>query len=227
MDHRQAISSQIVERYLLQDLSEAEAETFERHMFSCEECAEDLRMALMVRDAARLVLANEPAPVLVKAGAQVGWREKLAAFWRQPAFAFPALTSAALLVLVFYQSAVLIPAYRRRVQAAETAQAPIAYTLHRQVRGSLQEVSAAHNDVFVLLRVDAAWDAPAPSLRCELLGEEGEGAFSIDTPAPEPGTAVNLLVPASRLKPGRWTLQIRNGPEGELLEQYQFVFNYR
>lgn len=39
MDHREAIEIQAVERYLLNELSPEEAESFERHYFECTECA--------------------------------------------------------------------------------------------------------------------------------------------------------------------------------------------
>ena len=43
MDHREAIESQAVERYLLKEFSASERDEFEEHYFGCGECASDLR----------------------------------------------------------------------------------------------------------------------------------------------------------------------------------------
>ena len=39
MDHGEALVTHAVERYLLGELAPAEAEDFERHFFTCAECA--------------------------------------------------------------------------------------------------------------------------------------------------------------------------------------------
>jgi hypothetical protein len=230
MDHLEAVANQLTEKHLLGELSEAENAEFELHYFSCAECAEDLGLALLLRDSARLVFAEEEQHqeqrVLVPA-ARVGWRERLSAFWRQPAFAVPALTSAALLALVFYQSAVLIPSYRKRVHAAVTAQAPLAFTLRQPSRGTTPQVSMPQGAEFVILKFDAAWDAQPASLHCTLTAEGAANSFSFDAQPPQPGESVNLLIPAGKLTPGRWTLDLQNGPGGAELSKYEFVFDNR
>ncbi|WP_109486882.1 zf-HC2 domain-containing protein [Occallatibacter savannae] len=44
MDHKEALESMAVERYLLGELSPAQNESFEQHAISCDECAIDLRI---------------------------------------------------------------------------------------------------------------------------------------------------------------------------------------
>lgn len=230
MDHLEAVTNQTVEKHLLGELSEAENAEFELHYFSCADCAEDLRLALLLRDSARLVFEEEQQlaqQTVWKPAARLGWRERLAAFWRQPAFALPALTSAALLALVFYQSAVLIPSYRKRVHAAETAQAPAAFTLHQASRGAVPQVTLPQGAEFVILKFDAAWDAQPTSLHCILTAEGASDGFAFDAPAPQPGESVNLLIPAGKLKPGHWSLSLQNGVSGPELSKYEFTFEYR
>jgi hypothetical protein len=230
MDHQAAVANQLVERHLLGELSEAQAEEFELHFFTCAECAEDLRLALQLRDSARSIFAEEDLaamqPVL-RPAVRPGWRERLAAFWRQPAFAVPALTSAALLALVFYQSAVLIPSYRKRVHAAEAAQAPAAFFLHQATRGATALVTVPENSEFVLLNFDPTWDNQPASLHCVLTADSNSGGFAFDAPVPRPGESVNLLIPAGELRPGHWTLSVQNGSGGPELSKYDFVFQYR
>jgi anti-sigma factor RsiW len=53
MDHLDAIRLRAAERYVLKQLTAAEAETFEEHFFSCPECAEEVRWIAMFEDNAR------------------------------------------------------------------------------------------------------------------------------------------------------------------------------
>src|SRR5262245_3118106 len=61
MDHQQAIKMHAAERYLLEELSEEERESFEDHYFSCTECADEVKAAFMFADNAKAVMAQWPA----------------------------------------------------------------------------------------------------------------------------------------------------------------------
>lgn len=62
MDHLDAIRLRAAERYVLKQLTVAEAEAFEEHFFSCPECAEEVRWIAMFEDNARkAVKAREMA----------------------------------------------------------------------------------------------------------------------------------------------------------------------
>ena len=63
MDHRQAVDSLASERYLLNEMTEAERESFEDHYFSCVECADDVRAGALMSDGARAGWAAQPAVV--------------------------------------------------------------------------------------------------------------------------------------------------------------------
>ena len=60
-DHHQAVSSRAVERYLLGELSSPLREEFEDHFFCCPQCAEALRVGVILRDNARALL-RAPLP---------------------------------------------------------------------------------------------------------------------------------------------------------------------
>lgn len=62
MDHLDAVRLRAAERYVLKQLTAAEAEAFEEHFFSCPECAEEVRWIAMFEDNARkAVKAREMA----------------------------------------------------------------------------------------------------------------------------------------------------------------------
>ena len=53
MDHAEATASHATERYLLDELSAAEADAFEDHYFDCAECADELRLGMHVMNGGR------------------------------------------------------------------------------------------------------------------------------------------------------------------------------
>ncbi len=70
MDHAEAIATYTTDRYLLGELTAAEADAFEEHYFDCVECAEELRVGMQFMSGGRK-LAREmtepeaaPAPVV-------------------------------------------------------------------------------------------------------------------------------------------------------------------
>ena len=46
MEHVEAVDTLAIERYLLEEMTQQERESFEEHFFSCAECAEDARAAV-------------------------------------------------------------------------------------------------------------------------------------------------------------------------------------
>ena len=59
MTHEQAVTTLASERYLLEEMTGPERETFEEHYFSCVACAEDVRTGGLMRDGARAGLLEE------------------------------------------------------------------------------------------------------------------------------------------------------------------------
>jgi len=106
MDHKEAISANRLERYMLNELAGEERSAFEEHYFSCAICAEDLVVAARFIDNARKPLlrldgeapAERPAeakrpsppdrPVTdpKKTGGTAGWRLRRSPRWRWPAW---------------------------------------------------------------------------------------------------------------------------------------------
>ena len=53
MDHQQAIATHAAERYLLNELADADRDAFEDHYFSCATCAEDVKAGAQMQDGVR------------------------------------------------------------------------------------------------------------------------------------------------------------------------------
>jgi hypothetical protein len=107
MDHTAVVREKMTEKYMLQELEPEVRDEFEEHYFDCPECALDVRAAHQFVEESKVVLAEEPEPVLIRATsrpepARQGWLA-----WLRPAFAAPAL--ALLLAVAGYQNLVTYP----------------------------------------------------------------------------------------------------------------------
>jgi hypothetical protein len=60
MEHKTAVKMNIAARYVLGDLTEAERNDYEEHMFDCVACAEELKYAERFKVAARVAFAEDP-----------------------------------------------------------------------------------------------------------------------------------------------------------------------
>jgi hypothetical protein len=59
MEHTQAMTDEVAERYLLGELTEPEAEAFEEHFFECHLCAADVRDGSLMMKAGRKVVIDD------------------------------------------------------------------------------------------------------------------------------------------------------------------------
>jgi len=117
MEHSEAVQLMATERYLLGELTGDDRESFEEHLFSCQDCALDVRTAASFLEHSKVALANpavaelQPAPVPAKPAGV--WR-----FW-------PALAAAVLVLLVGvigYQNTVQYPTLKSALALAATPQ---------------------------------------------------------------------------------------------------------
>ncbi len=222
---------QAVERYVLGEMTPAESEEFELHFFACSECTEDLRLAVMMAD--NLIAVAETSPAVAPEarkdpGADIAtWRRPWIAVWGELRFGVPALAGLMLCTVALYQNLVTIPRLRQDAAAVSGLQAPVSYSLRAAARGSEAEVVVPRGATSFLLRFDPTWDESAKTLDCELRPGAGGASLHTREPAPEPGRAGYLLVPARRAPAGRWTLIIRDGRTASVeLAHYTFQIRY-
>ncbi len=218
MTHEDAVKSQVVERYLLEELAPEEREQFEEHYFDCPECAAEVRAGAIFACNARAVFAAQTGTAAASrpaAPARVrGWLG-----WRRPVFAF-----AFSLLLVVNIALVL------RVTTQKEAPQPYpAFFLRGTVRGDEQVLRASPSARFIGLSLDVPPDRSFPGYRCTLEDAAGRPKLSVDVPAAsEPGAPLNLLFPAPGLPPGSYTLTldgVRDGSSSRL-GRYSFVLQF-
>lgn len=230
MDHQEAARLQLIERYLLDELSSVQRDEFEAHLFVCPQCSEELRAAAILVDNARSVFREEDRrpPGAPAAGARhhaigsaPGFFKKFGALIRVPALV-PTLAAAALLAVVSYQNLVQIPGLRNDLEAALAPRAVPAFALLPVTRGGEQVVSAPPGAKSVILTFDLA----APSAEgyvCAFIDESGLEWLSLKETA-APGTdMLTLQLDPARIPAGRHMLIVRTG-NGQELSRFRFAF---
>jgi len=204
MTHEEAVSTLASERYLLEEMSEPERETFEEHYFSCVECADDVRAGGVMRDGVRAGLMNEQTVHTVHdMAASAAWSRKNAGtrrWYQSPAI--PWAAAAALAVVAGYQA--LVPAPGRSI-GQPMALAPI--TLRPASRGQEPKVSIARDTAVVTLAIDASSTVAGTDLAYAIRTAAGAPVVSGTVRAPQPGAPLLLLVPSSHIPaPGHYVL---------------------
>lgn len=215
MDHGEAMQMQVIEKYLLGELSASQVNEFEEHYFDCEECASDLRMTAQFLDTTKKVLAADrvakPKPVK-----RNGW----------PPSAYGIAASVALLGCVVYQNVVTIPQLRSSAAPQALAFFSLAGLGSRSADATV--ISPAPGKPFALL-LDIPPHDNIAEYRCQVLNTGGSAVVSIDLSEEAASKTVSLFVPASVLKPGPYQLAIlgrpKDGASFTELERYPLQVN--
>jgi hypothetical protein len=215
MDHGEAMQMQVIEKYLLGELSASQVNEFEEHYFDCEECANELRMTSQFLDTTKKVLAAgrvaTPKPVKPR-----GWLPS----------AYGIAASIALLGCVIYQNVVTIP--HLRSSGAPQALALFSLTGLGTRSAETTAISPAPGKPFALL-LDIPPHDNIAEYRCQLVNTGGSPVVSIDLSGEAATKTVSLFVPASVLKPGPYQLAIlgrpQNGASFTELERYPLQVN--
>ncbi len=232
MDHVHAMTTQATERYLLGEMTVPEQEAFEAHFFDCRECAEDVRVAAMMVDGARAGLVDRGTTVVtVPDVADTPGVSNVAVFEprRAPApmarlrssIVLPWAAAATFAIIAGIQA---LPGERAIGSVGDpVALEPV--TLRPAARGSDAVIRLRRGDAAATLAVDLGVSSPGATLRYELRRADGPVIASGEVPAPQPGTPLLLLVPASLLTPSaRYTLVVRDSADSGLTAgDYRFT----
>ncbi|NWF85625.1 MAG: zf-HC2 domain-containing protein [Bryobacteraceae bacterium] len=230
MDHQEAARLQLIERYMLDELSPVQREEFEAHLFVCPQCSEELRAAAILADNARSVFREEagrPPGALAEGarhhagGEAPGFFERLGGLVRVPVFG-PVLAAAALLAVVSYQNLVQIPALRNELEKVSAPRAVPAFALLPVTRGDEQVVSAPPGARSVILSFDLA-EPSAEGYICAFIDESGREWLSLKESAAPGADMLTLQLDPVRIPAGRHLLIVRTGG-GQELSRFRFTF---
>jgi hypothetical protein len=250
MDHLQAMNTLAPERYLLGEMTEDERLEFEEHYFSCAECADDVRDGGLMCDGARagwigastsqafvdstespdsrrsLRAVGTPGSTSSASRDASGGRRAKAVQppratrrWA-PAVVIPWAVAATLAIIAGSQSLV-------RQRALGGVDRPIALspaTLRPASRGQEPLVPRGPGGV-VTLAVDLGGAALDHELEYELRRADNTTVASGRVPAPQAGSPLLLMMPASLLQPSEhYVLNLKNPASADLTaSSYRFT----
>jgi hypothetical protein len=211
MDHGEALQMMAAERYLLDELTPEERDSFELHMFGCQECALDIRAgAAFIREAKSQLSEISPSTAAAesaRAAAPATPKAKNSVWtwlW-QPTFALPAF--AVMLGVIAYQNFSAIPSVRR---AASEPRIAYSNPIHAGTRGSARTaVQADRNDGFAL-SIELPQSSTYSSFVFELDDPTGKKIWTqtLTRSNNDLDGAVSLIVPGSGLQQAAYTLSI-------------------
>lgn len=205
MEHTEVDRTLAVDRYLLGEMSGAELEDFEEHIFSCRQCAEDVSSGATFFDNARAVFRDElsesPATARAAAGRVRSWWSRFTLPMLAPAFA-----SLLLLCVVGYQRLIVIPGLQQQVARANAPRAIPVFAVPGVSRGNQPVINVPTRGRFGLY-----FDVATPSASgysCEFRDATGAVRLTVQAQSTSDGT-VYLELEGSELPEGEYTLIVR------------------
>jgi hypothetical protein len=227
MNHQDALREMAVERYLLGELSGASLDSFEEHLFECQECAKDVKSGATFIDAARTELGAPRRIALPQVARTPRWTSWFTSPWALG----PAL--AACLLLLSFQTFVTQPRLKLEVAQAETPAILNPLVLaNAGARGdSVQEVVAPEHGWFVV-SLDVPTAGGFLSYRCSLNAPDGSLLWQTMISPEQARDALLIKLPTAKVKEGLNTLLIQGlptvgGPGGTLEDLARYRFRVR
>lgn len=222
MDHDQANQIQASARYVLGDLSPSEAEAFEEHFFSCQECAREMQLEAVFAENARAVFRDQARQA--SADPATGWFQRVRlAFAARPAFVAPLAAAACLLIVAGYQNVVTIPRLRTEVTALTSGEAPFSFPL-KLARGD----SAVNipRDAFVFMPYFYLPQHTASAhYTCTFELPSGGQVLQRTISAPQPGQPLQILLRHSDFPSGTYLVKVRGEHSPEPIATYTMDIN--
>jgi hypothetical protein len=218
MNHQLAEQTQAVDKYLLNELTEAERLEFEEHYFDCQACADQLKHNAIVVDNLKQVLLEDqrdPSEQRVSATPKSGgsWLS-----WLKPATLVPAFAALALALIVGYQNFVYIPGLTRP-QALETVPIPSA------ARDSGTVVAIDRGLPMFPLSFDVDSPQAYPSYICDFQSEGKGSILEVDSGSRKVAAfTLELLLPSKHFPPGRYVMILRPASQPEkVVSRFSFA----
>jgi Putative zinc-finger len=191
MNHDEAVRMMAGEKYMLQELSPDVRDQFEEHMFSCEECALDVRTCAAFIDKAKTELAADERPQQAAKAAPEA--DKWWLSWLRPAFAAPAL--AILLAVAMYQDSAIRGLQSEVAENHAPAIVSSVSLINADSRGAEKRVITLKPGQSFEVPVDIPTDSNSASYVAELYGPSGKSRWSLPVSAEAAKDTVRIRVP--------------------------------
>jgi hypothetical protein len=209
MNHQLAEQTQAVDKYLLNELNEAERLEFEEHYFECQACADQLQQNAIVVDNLKQVLLEDQRDTSEQRVSATPKARGTWLGWLRPATLVPAFATLALALLVGYQNFVYIPGLTRP-QALETVSIPSA------ARDSGPVVSIDRGLPMFNLSFDVDSPQAYPSYTCDFQSESERSILKVDSGSRKVAAfTLELLLPSKEFPPGRYVMILRPASQPE------------
>ena len=220
MNHELARKTNMIDKYLLDELNEQDRAAFEEHMFDCQECASQVKNDFAMLNSLREVLreeADRPATQTVHRGTS-GWRE-----WFRPVVWAPTFAAAALAVVVGYQNFVSIPAM---VQPQVFESKPISAATRGAATANTVTVKAGA--AILPLSFEVFSPQVYPAYVCEF-SAAGKTVTTIDCGNHTTAEfTLNLLIPSAKFPPGEYTMILRPAADKQVeISRYSLAIQTR
>jgi hypothetical protein len=211
MTHKLAEQTNIVDKYLTDDLSADERAEFEEHLFDCAACAAQVKQdAIVIENLKQVLLEERP----LEAEKPAGWKG-----WFQPFTLVPTFAALGFAALVAYQNLVYIPGLLRP-QVLETD------VIASAERGN-QQPTVTIPPGAPLFNVNFEVDSPQAyaSYICELQADGKGAVLSMSSGTRQTASfTLSLLLPSNKFPAGGYTMILRpvSAPQTEI-RRYSFV----
>jgi hypothetical protein len=224
MDHQDAVRRGVIEKYLLDEISQPERDEIEMHFFDCQECAEEMRTTAVFLAGAKLELRRSPVAQPLRAAPKKPWFDIL----RRPAVAAPAF--ALLLLIVAYQTIIVLPRFAGERAELEKPEILTSLSLSgANRRDGAAPIAATAKGQSLLLSLDIPTAERFASYTCVLVAPTGAVVWRLPVSAAEAKNALAIRVPSGSLGPGNYRLLVQGranaGADPVDLANYSFTLN--
>jgi Putative zinc-finger len=224
MDHDNAIRLMAAEGFLLDDLTPDVRQDFEEHLFSCPECALDLKTGAAFVQQVKVVLPDlETRSVAVPV---VLPPRKSLFGWMLPAFS---LATVALLFVVAYQAFAAYSKLERMAARVDIPQILPSTSLVSARDTGVPQITAKHNGS-ALVFLDIPAEHVFPSYLAEFYDPTGKLLWSLPIAGDMAKDTVCIQIPPSPAGSGLYKLVLygrNSAPNGQTeIRRYTFQLNY-
>jgi len=198
MDHNEATTTRATEKYLLNELEPDLRNQFEEHVFDCNECALDLRVATMLVENSKIIL-GQPRPLREPVPAPTwGWMQ-----WLRPAVTIPVM--ATLLAVIGYQAT-----NRSRDFASGPQLINSLSLIAANARGGSSNSATAPSEKPFVMYVDVPPVAQATSFAADFHNPDGSLLWTLPITGDAAKDTLTIQVPAVSGPAGTYILVIRS-----------------